>query len=117
MKIEEKFGNIIAKSTQASIGSVDRALTDNLNLFNMVMEVSHVSKIPMKLDQQLVEQCSAGITDIVNARRKMVRLVDSMQRIQSASNLAETSFGCPDGFHFRDQQPAPSANLEFADNS
>lgn len=99
MKIEKKYGNLIADTTRQSVASVDQALRDNLLLFNTILEVSEASKTPLKIDQKLVEQCSEGLQEIVSARRSMVRLVDSLYFVQKKSNLAEEAFGCPRGYN------------------
>lgn len=99
MKIEKKYGNLIADTTCQSVTSVDQALKDNLLLFNTILEVSEASKTPLKIDQKLVEQCSEGLLEIVNARRSMVRLIDSIYFVQKKSSLADQAFGCPRGYN------------------
>ncbi|MEO1044764.1 MAG: hypothetical protein AAFX04_04925 [Pseudomonadota bacterium] len=99
LKIEEKNGRVVANDTQVTLASIDQAITDNLNLCSSILEVSKASNLPISANQPLIEGCAESLNDIVSGRRKMVKLLASMQRIQRQSNLSETAFGCPDGLH------------------
>ena len=92
MDIDKKFTHLIEENMQTSKESVDKALFDNLALFNIILEVSNVSDTLLECDQLLVEQCADGLSDIVKARRKISDLNESMDQIQQFSNSSGTHY-------------------------
>lgn len=112
MKIEQNNGQVVANDTQTSLSSIDRAIADNLNLCSSIMEVSKASNLPISANQPLIEGCADSLNDIVSGRRKMVKLLAGLERIQQQSNLAETAFGCPNGLHGKVRHPETANTTE-----
>lgn len=111
--IREQVGQVVAADTQASITALDTAVLMHSRLCASAIEASADSHLPIAATQGLLESLAAGIDGLVQSRSKLVTAVRHINIIQGRSNLRETGFGCPNGWHpiAKDEQQIATAEL------
>lgn len=95
--IEKSSGQIIAADTQSSVSAIDNAVASNARLCASIIEVNSNAKLPVATSQKALSLVTEGLTTLVESRAKMADATRELLKIQKASSLQETSFGCPTG--------------------
>lgn len=96
-KIEKAAGQVIAADTQKSVSAIDQAVMSNALLCASIVEVNSAAKLPVTASQNALEYMAEGLTELVKSRGNIAAATRELLKIQKASSLNETSFGCPNG--------------------
>ena len=85
----------VARETQHSFMSFDAAYLQALQLATLVLEAKNGSNLPEGDGQRLMQTVHDSAGKLLAGRAVMVEATALLRRFQSASNQAETDFGCP----------------------
>ncbi len=96
-RIDKAAGQIIAADTQSSVGAIDKALMSNALLCASIVEVNGAANLPVTTSQSALESMAEGLTNLIQSRGNIADATRELLKIQKASSLRETSFGCPNG--------------------
>jgi hypothetical protein len=106
--IQENTGAVIAADTKGALRALDNAILNELRLCTTLMEAFDDTEIPVNSSQKLLQSMASGINHIVAGRGEMASTVRLLRSIQAGSNLAPTSYNCPEGVPSR----RPSGKIE-----
>ena len=98
MKINSSIGTVIASDTQSTIKSVDAALAQQSRMCADLADACLDSNVPMNATQPVFESLGKSLMGMIESRAHLSVATRDLIRIQSKSNLKETSFGCPEGW-------------------
>lgn len=96
-KISHSSGEIIAADTQGSVQAVDQAVLTYSRLCASLVEVSGVSHLPVSACQPALTKIVTGLNALIEGRAHIAGATRDLLKVQEASTLRETSFGCPNG--------------------
>lgn len=93
--IDTAAGQVIANDTQNSVEAADRAVTALASLCASIVEVSNASRLPVTTAQGALADAGDGLAKAIGLRDDLGRATRKLIKIQGASNLQATAFGCP----------------------
>ena len=96
--IKHASGAIIANDTRASVAAIDQAVLSYSRLCSSIVEVSTSSDLPVSTAQNALAKVVDGLTAAIKGREEISLATRELLKVQRASSLQTTSFGCPDGF-------------------
>ena len=98
IKFRESAGVVVAADVQASVASMDEALLNGARMCVSVLEAFRGAGVPIAQSQKVIQSMTSGIASVVAGRADMTTAVRHLTLLQSRSNLAVESYGCPDGW-------------------
>lgn len=107
-KISRSSGEIIAADTEGSVQAVDQAVLNYSRLCASIVEVSGASRLPVSACQPALAKLVTGLNALVEGRGHIAGATRDLLKVQGASTLRETGFGCPNGL------PSLSGELDVA---
>lgn len=98
IELSRGAGQVVAADVRTTVAAFDGALLSGARMCVSVLEATQGANVPIAQTQRLLKSISSGMQSVVDGREEIVRAVRSMTAIQGRSNLAEESYGCPDGW-------------------
>lgn len=98
LEIKQSVGAVVADDTKSSIAALDQALSQQSHLCVSLVEAAQHSGLAVAVTQPLFESLTTSMRGLVDSRAHLSDAVREIAKIQSRSNLRETSFGCPNGW-------------------
>ena len=96
-KIDQAAGQVVAADTQASVAAVDEAVISFSRLCASIVEVSGSAKLPVSTLQKALSSAANGMLAAVHSREEITNATRELLKVQNASTLRTTAFGCPGG--------------------
>lgn len=97
VKIAQNTGALIAAETKGTLKALDNAILTELRLCTTLIEAFDEVRLPVGTSQKLLQSMASGINHVVRGRGEMASTVRALAAIKGVSNLAETSYNCPEG--------------------
>ena len=95
--IDKNVGALIAAETKGTLKALDDAILNELRLCTTLVEAFDGARLSVGASQKLLQSMASGISHIVQGRGEMASTVRALAAIKGGSNLAETSYNCPEG--------------------
>lgn len=113
-EIDQAAGQVVAADTQASVAAVDEAVLSFSRLCASIVEVSGSAKLPVSTLQKALSSAAQGMLAAVHSREEITNATRELLKVQHASTLRTTSFGCPGGLFGAVLESAEQAKAEPA---
>lgn len=97
--IDKSAGQIIAADTLGSAKAIDHAVRSSALLCASIVEVNEAANLPITTSQKALKSMAEGLANLVESRSNMAEATREILKIQKASSLQTTSFGCPNGLY------------------
>ena len=110
-EISKGAGVVVAEDVRATVAAFDGALLNGARMCVSVLEATQGAGVPVAQTQKLLRSISTGLSAVVDGRGEIVAAVRQMTVIKSRSNLAEVSYGCPDGWDSVFDPTEPTGSL------
>lgn len=94
MRVAHEDASKLASGIRAAHLSIDAALVEVANMTQSILEVCRASHVHPAKSQMAIEEVTAGLSKLVDARKGFVAAHRQIVKVQRDSDLAEIDFGC-----------------------